>query len=221
MSLQDKTSDPLRIGVLIFPGFQSLDVFGPVDAFNVLSRSHPLTFAFVAHTLDAVPTQPPDMPHVLNQSVLPTHTFASPPPLDVLLVPGGAGTRANSPPIEAAIAYIKDAYPTVKYLMTVCTGSGLAAKAGVLDGKRATTNKRAFKEITAWNSKVDWVARARWVTDGNIWTSSGISAGIDVALAWIAHVYNDDTAQDVANMLEYERCTDSTNDPFAALYGLT
>ncbi|KAL3464716.1 class I glutamine amidotransferase-like protein [Aspergillus heterothallicus] len=212
---------PLRIGVLVFPGFQALDAFGPLDCLNVLSRTHPLTLSILSHDLSPVTTKSPSHPASIAQSILPTHTFSDPPPLDVLLVPGGLGTRLlDSDPITASIAFIRCTCPRLKYLLTVCTGSGLAARAGVLDGKRATTNKRAFEEIKSWRREVDWVSKARWVVDGNVWTSSGVSAGIDVTLAWIESVYGDEVARGVADGMEYRRVRDGGDDPFAELYGL-
>ncbi|KAL5340839.1 class I glutamine amidotransferase-like protein [Aspergillus crustosus] len=224
------TTNPLRIGLVLFPGFQALDAFGPIDCLNVLSRTYPLTLSILSHTLDPVSTAvsssssstpTSSTPIAISQSVVPTHTFSTAPDLDVLLVPGGLGTRLlDSDSIKASIEFIADVYPSLQYLITVCTGSALAAKAGVLDGKKATTNKRAFKEVTAWREDVEWVARARWVVDGNVWTSSGVSAGIDVILAWIGSVYGEEVARGIAVGFEYTRHEDAEEDPFAGLYGL-
>lgn len=217
----------MNFGVIIFPAFQQLDVFGPLDALSLLSRSHNMNLYTIAATMDPVSTKkltpkdsggyqpPPSKSPELGTTILPTHTFATAPPLDVLLVPGGQGTRAQSPAISEAIEFIKDRFPSLQYLITVCTGSGLAARSGVLDGRRATTNKLAWEATTALRPQVDWVHRARWVQDGNIWTSSGISAGIDVTFAWIEDVYGADVAKDVADRMEYTRVTDPDNDPFA------
>lgn len=157
-------------------------------------------------------TESPDF----GTSILPTHTFETAPPLDVLVVPGGQGTRAQSAAISGSIEFIGQRFPSLQYLITVCTGAGLAARASVLDGKRATTNKLAWESTTALRPQVDWIHRARWVNDGNIWTSSGISAGIDVTFAWIAHVYGADVAKNIADRMEYTRVTDPDNDPFAS-----
>ncbi|PYH92654.1 class I glutamine amidotransferase-like protein [Aspergillus ellipticus CBS 707.79] len=217
-----KFDTPLRIGVVLFPGFQALDVFGPMDCFNVLSWQHPnMTLSILAPTLDPVSTKSPVTPHAIGEQVVPTHTFASPPPLDVLLVPGGLGTRGSAPPLLAAIDFVRSTYPSLKYLITVCTGAGIAARAGVLDGRKATTNKHAFKEIAALGPNVHWVPRARWVTDGNIWTASGVTAGIDVTIAWIGEVFGEAFAQRLADEMEHTRHTDSSVDPFAELYGLS
>jgi len=102
----------------------------------------------------------------------------------------------------------------------VCTGAGLAARAGLLDGKRATTNKATWALTTAFGPKVKWVPKARWVVDGKVWTSAGGSAGIDVTLAWVGEVFGEGAAGWVADGLEYERCLDSGRDPFAEKNGL-
>ncbi|KAJ5961841.1 hypothetical protein N7501_006782 [Penicillium viridicatum] len=210
----------LRVGVVLFPGFQALDVFGPVDCINVLSWSHSVTLALISSTLEPVTTKPSTSANAIGQSVVPTHTFATAPPLDLLFVPGGLGTRGSSPVIEEAILYIRSIYPRLGYLITVCTGAALAARAGVLNGKRATTNKMAWAEITGLGVNVDWVPRARWVVDGNVWSSSGVSAGIDVTLAWIGEVYGSEVARDISDSMEYTRHEDPSHDPFAELHGL-
>lgn len=90
----------------------------------------------------------------------------------------------------------------------------------MLDGKRATSNKMVWREMSALRPEVEWVARARWVVDGNIWTSSGVSAGIDVTLAWIGEVFGKEKAKGIADWIEYSRHEDPDVDPFAELYGL-
>ncbi len=214
---------PTRYGCMLFPGFQAIDVFGPLDALNTLSWSHNITLALIAKTMDPVSTvvRNPAFNRVnssFGESVLPTHTFADAPPLDVLLVPGGIGTM--SPDVHEEIAFIKATYPKLRYLITVCTGAGLAARAGVLDGKNATTNKATWASTTALGPHVNWITHARWVVAGNIWSSSGVTAGIDVLFAWMEAVYGNATATRVANSLEYERHLNSSWDPFADLYKL-
>jgi len=223
MTSKPDSDVPVKFGVLGYPGFQALDTFGPLDAFNTLARTYtaPFTLSIIAATLDPVSTTPSHIPWVnptFAQSIVPTHTFDTAPPLDVLLVPGGIG--ALEPTIAGVIEFIKKVYPSLKYLITVCNGSVVAALAGVLDGKRATTNKQLWKPSTEARKEVDWVARARWVVDGNVWTSSGVSAGIDVTFAFITAVYGAEAADEVANILEYERHTDPSWDPFAELAGL-
>jgi transcriptional regulator GlxA family with amidase domain len=126
----------------------------------------------------------------------------------------------------------------LKWILTVCTGSEILARTGALDGKRATTNKRAFNQASTSDQthmcaldsdvctkvkekhlKVNWVAKGRWVVDGDIWTSSGISAGIDLTFAWISEVFGEETAQYVADRSEYERNTEPENDRFTERWG--
>jgi len=104
---------------------------------------------------------------------------------------------------------------------SVCTGSVLLAAAGLLDGYRATSNKRAFAWAVQQGSNVDWEAQARWVDDRDRWTSSGVAAGMDMSIALIASLHGEDVAAEVATRVELEPHSDSTWDPFAALNGLT
>ncbi|OGM47764.1 hypothetical protein ABOM_003278 [Aspergillus bombycis] len=218
--MAESITPPLRFGVVLFPGFQALDAFGPLDCINVLSWSENISLSLLASSLDPVTTKPPTLPGAVGQSVVPTHTFGTAPPLDVLLIPGGLGTMGDSPILQEIITFIQRVYPRLKHLITVCTGSGLAAQAGVLDGKRATSNKKVFQEIISLRPQVQWVYHARWVTDGNIWTSSGVSAGIDATLAWIEEVYGKEKAQDIANEIEYCRHENASRDPFAGLHAI-
>lgn len=129
-------------------------------------------------------------------TVPPTHTFANAPSdLEVLLVPGGAGSRA--PNLNATLDYIKEVFPKLKYLVTVCTGSLVVARTGLLSGMRATTNKAAWKGVVAADPTAHWIPKARWAVDGKIWSSSGVSAGIDVTLAFIACHYGESVAANV------------------------
>lgn len=149
---------------------------------------------------------------------MPTHTFTKPPEdLEVLLVPGGFGTR-DEQEMGAVRPFIKDCYPKLRYLLTVCTGSAVVARTGILDGKKATSNKKSWARATAQGPNVEWVPKARWVVDGNIWTSSGITAGMDLIYAFVGQVYSQEVAEDIANASEYERHLDPSDDPFAEVW---
>ena len=106
------------------------------------------------------------------------------------------------------------------FTVTVCTGSALLAKTGLLDGRRATTNKLAFNWVSAQGPRVRWVAQARWVEDGKFFTASGVSAGLDGTLALVEKIGGAKVAQEVARWAEYDRHTDAGWDPFAQLAGL-
>ncbi len=138
----------------------------------------------------------------------------------IVLIPGGAGTRdlaSNSEYISFIKAFATDA----TYILSVCTGAALLAKAGLLDGKKATSNKRAFEWVVAQSSDVTWIKKSRWVSDGHVFTSSGISAGIDMTLGFIEMLYGRDEALKISNRIEYTWHTDSEDDPFADLYPFT
>lgn len=135
---------PKKYAVALFEGFQALDVFGPLDALNFLSKETPLELYVLAQTLEPVTTRLEGSDLTIGQSIVPTHTFdTAPDDIEVLLVPGGIGTRrleATQPVVD----FITKTYPKLEFLLTVCTGSALTARAGVMDGKRATSNKRGF-----------------------------------------------------------------------------
>jgi putative intracellular protease/amidase len=154
------------------------DMTGVVDPLQILSHQFPMNLYILASTLDPVTTEPGSAAMNTHNSsfwptINPTHTFATAPDdIEVLIVPGGPGVRA--PDVSPMTDFIRDRYPKLRYLLTVCTGAGLAARSGVLDGRRATTNKKAWDSITAYGPNTTWVSPARWVVDGNIWTSSGV-----------------------------------------------
>lgn len=216
MSDPAPSSKPLRIGALVFPGFQALDLFGPLDIFNTMSLKHPIELSLLSTTLDPVSTA--TLPGQVGQSVLPTATLDNAPAdFDLLIVPGGHGTRLS---VDPYVEYIARAYPTTGSVLSVCTGARLLARAGVLDGRRATTNKNAFNDVTPTGPRTYWVAHERWVQDGNVWTAAGITAGIDAALAWVEDRYGPQQAADAANWLEYVRMAVPGEDIFAAVRGI-
>ena len=201
---------PLRLGVVLFEGFELLDVFGPLEMFGVVPGRFDLSL-IGPHTGPLASSQGP-------RSVC-DHTYDDAPRCDIVLVPGGIGNR---PLLEdrSFLDWLAGYCATADYVTSVCTGSALLAAAGLLEGYRATTNKRAFSWVRAIGDRVEWVAEARWVVDRNRWTSSGVAAGIDMALALIAHLHGEATAQRTADGTEYDWHTDSSWDPFAAKNGL-
>lgn len=211
-----------RLGVIIFPGFALLDVAGPMQFFNQLSTLRSFELSIIAKTLDPISTIPPKsaMPPIQYQPIgeqwLPTHTFENAPDLDILLVPGGHGIRDTSI-FDDVTAFIKARYSTLKYLLSVCTGSTMVAAAGVLDGRKATSNKFSWEFATS-NQSVNWIRKARWVVDGNIWSSSGVAAGMDMTYAFISTVFSSEIAQRIANIMEYEPHTNPDWDPFSEIW---
>jgi transcriptional regulator GlxA family with amidase domain len=151
--------------------------------------------------------------------VVAAHAFDDAPHLDLILVPGGFGTRteAENPRM---LEFLRRRGAEAEIVMSVCTGSALLARSGLLDGKRATTNKMFFQWGADQGPRVEWVKEARWVEDGKVVTSSGVSAGIDMALAVIARLYGNDMSERLAVAAEYDWHRDAAWDPFARVHGL-
>ncbi|KAG8721476.1 hypothetical protein FRC09_007843 [Ceratobasidium sp. 395] len=153
--------------------------------------------------------------------VLPSKTFEEVASMqfDIILIPGGPGARPDQAS-KAVNDFISKQVTNAKYVLTVCTGSWLLSGSGVLDGKRATTNKFTFNEVKRQTSAaINWVPKARWVVDGNIWTSSGVTAGQDMAFEFLKLVAGEEFATFSKNVIEL-RATDADDDEFAAVYGL-
>lgn len=203
-------SDRISVGVVLFDGFELLDVFGPLEMFGQLPNHFEL--CLVAENGDIVASnQGP-------RSVL-DFGFDSSPQFNMLLVPGGSGTRREVHNPEL-LEWLRSQADNAQYVTSVCTGSALLARAGLLDGRRATTNKAAFDWVTSQSDQVDWQKQARWVEDERFFTSSGVSAGMDMALALIAEITDLDTAKQVATWSEYEWHQNPDWDPFAAIHDL-
>ena len=198
------------VGVVLFDRFELLDVFGPLEIFGVL-KNH----------FEIVVIGPPDGYVASSQgprSVVDV-AYAGAPRGDVVLVPGGLGTRSRVDDGEF-IGWLGDWASKAELVTSVCTGSGVLARAGLLDGYRATSNKRDFAFAVSQGPLVEWVPSARWVADRDRWTSSGVAAGMDMALALVAHLHGEQLATAVANAIELDWHRDSSWDPFAVLNGL-
>lgn len=198
------------VGAVIFPGFELLDLYGPLEFYGMLPEDFELRM--VAETRD--PVRSGQGPRSCVDD-----SFSDAAGYDVLLVPGGPGTRREVSN-EALLGWLKDAAPHAELVTSVCTGAALLAQAGLLDEKQATTNKAAFAWATSHGHNVEWVPKARWVEDGNILTSSGVSAGMDMSLTAVARLLGQEKAEQAATWAEYEWHRDPDWDPFAAVYGL-
>lgn len=200
-----------KLGMILFDGFELLDVFGPLEMFGMLKDR--VEIVMIAPQAGPVKSG-------AGPAAVADFGFADAPRLDIVMIPGGIGTRreVNDADFMAAIKTIAQATPQVA---TICTGSGLLAKTGLIDGVKATSNKMAWKWATSQGAKVLWIPQARWVEDGKYISSSGISAGTDMALGLIAKLYGKDMAQWVAHRTEYRWNDNAADDPFAAMNALT
>lgn len=190
-----------RLVALVFPGFEMLDLFGPLQM---------LSYDFES----VVTAVEPDTVTSSRGPAIEAVALPEDASIDLLLVPGGIGTRAGVD--DAALVGVVDALSArAVRTATVCTGAALLAKTGRLDGRRATSNKRAFDWVRSCGPNVDWQPRARWVEDGAYVTSSGVAAGMDMALRLLADLHGTAHAEAVAKQVEYRWAREADDDPFA------
>jgi putative intracellular protease/amidase len=164
-----------------------------------------------------------DPKYALNPTMLATHSFEDAPELDIIIVPGGVGDflmdNENNFDMENFIA---SRYDRAQYILSVCTGATTLARAGILNGQRATTNKAAWAWATdpRHGSNITWVPNARWIANEKVWTSSGVAAGMDMMYAFLSHYYGSEHVNETLNGIEYVPHTDPHWDPFAVVHNV-
>jgi putative intracellular protease/amidase len=198
------------LAALVFPGFETLDYFGPMEMLGGFGKETQIIT--VAKGRDPVPS-------CHGQRIVVERTMSEKNDYDLLFIPGGDSALIEGKD-EDVLQWIREASENAEKVMAVCTGSILLGMTGVLDGHKATTNKRDFTNTVHLASNVEWVKEARWVEDGKFFTSSGVSAGMDMALAVMADLYGMEMAERLALGCEYEWHKDANRDPFAKLAGL-
>ncbi|MCX8672107.1 DJ-1/PfpI family protein [Bifidobacterium sp. B4001] len=192
------------VNVVVFDGFEPLDVFGPFDVFT-----HTDAVGVRIFSLDG-PGATVSEGGARVEALGPEEID----PRGVLLIPGGSGTRALVGD-GRWLSSLRRLAAQSSQVLTVCTGSALLAAAGALDGRRTTSNDLAFDWVVGTGERVDWIKEARWVVDGKFRTSSGISAGIDMALDYVEDTCGPEAADKVSAQMEYIRNRESGYDPFA------
>ena len=203
---QTKKENTMEIAIIMFNDYETLDVFGPAEIFGRLVSLYDLRFYSLEGGIITNRHKVPVMTEKLE-------TISSNP--EIVLIPGGLGTRKEVNNL-LLIEKIKELSQASKYVLTVCTGSALLAKSGLLDGKKATTNKRAFSWVSSQGTHVEWDKKARWKVDGKYYTSSGVSAGMDMAFGFLADRHGIDFARKAAKEIEYNWVEDKDNDNFFA-----
>lgn len=184
-------------GLLLFDKAEELDFVGPWEVFtsSAMIRAQGDTTMLIAERRDPVRCNK-------GMRVLPDHTFDDHPPLDVLLVPGGNGTRTEvTNPV--LIEWIRKASTQVAWTTSVCTGALLLHEAGAAHGRRVATH-HAFEDTLQARGNITVVRDARYVVDGHVVTSQGVSAGIDMALWLIGQLHGRDHARAVRRYIQYE-----------------
>jgi transcriptional regulator GlxA family with amidase domain len=196
---------PRTVGILIFPEVEILDFCGPFEVFASAtqppeSEGGPEQRLFDVFTIAERPEVVGCRGGLLVQ---PNHTLADHPPLDLVVVPGGFGTRAQreNPVVLDWIARQRGAGALTT---SVCTGAFLLGAAGLLDGLRATTHWTTIDGLRALHAETDVLADARVVDEGEIITSAGVSAGIDMALHVVSRLHGAEVARRTARDMEYD-----------------
>jgi cyclohexyl-isocyanide hydratase len=179
-----------RIGLLIFPNMTQLDMTGP---YEVLARLPNSSVDLIARSLDPVATD-------RGMRIVPTVTYDTCPPLDVIMVPGGPGQQELMED-EQALSFLRRQAAGAKYITSVCTGSLVLGAAGLLKGKRATSHWNALEHLKLLGAIP---VSEKVVVDGNIVTGAGVTSGIDFALQLAAMLEGEETAREIQLQIEYD-----------------
>lgn len=194
----------MTVGILLFEEFETLDVFGPVEILGRLKNDYKIKFYSLSGG---------DISNSHGVTIFTKKLEEIKTGVDIFLIPGGYGTRIEVEN-DSLLKAIRNISELSKYVLTVCTGTALLAKTGLLDFRKATTNKIAFDWVITNGQNVNWIEQARWVVDQKFYTSSGVSAGMDMALGFLKDLHGIKIARQVAEEIEYEWTEDSENDSF-------
>lgn len=192
------------ITCLIFDDFETLDLFGVVEVFGRLPDIYHCQFVSLKGGLITSSQNVQIHTQSIKDDSLST---------DILLIVGGKGTRMLVKD-RAFLTVLKQYCEKAEFVLSVCTGSALLAKTGLLDGKSATSNKLAWQWVTEQSTQVNWIGKARWVVDGKYYSSAGVSAGMDMAYGFIADRHGIDIARQKAKEIEYYWNEDKNEDSF-------
>ena len=194
----------MKVAVLLFEDFESLDVFGPVEIFGRLADLYTVSF----YSLSGGQIKNKHGVSILTDKLETIYKNEV-----IFLIPGGLGTRKEVEN-KLLIDTIKQISTFSQFVLTVCTGSALLARTALLDGKTATSNKRAFAWVMTNGANVKWDKKARWTVDGKYYTSSGVSAGMDMSLGFLADRHGIEFARKVAFEIEYNWTDNKDSDTF-------
>jgi transcriptional regulator GlxA family with amidase domain len=199
----NKDQLPLKVGILIFDQVEVLDVAGPFEVFTVTrlteefrqEESSPFKVLLVSQSMDQVSA-------IGGLRFTPDVTVDNCPELDILIAPGGRGTRTQVRNANL-LKWIAEKSGRTKLTGSVCTGSSLLGRAGLLDRREATTHWRSFDFLRQAAPKAYIREDLRFTMDGSIVTSAGISAGIDMALHIVSHLFGTKTGEATARQMDY------------------
>jgi transcriptional regulator GlxA family with amidase domain len=184
------------IGIVLFPDAEELDWAGPYEVFTMAAMGRDLEVVTIAQSTEPVRC-------AKGLRVLPDHDFDSAPALDVVLVPGGIGTRKemDNPRL---IEWLRAIAPGCTWVTSVCTGAMVLAKAGLADGRRITTHWGCIGELREVARDSEVLEGVRYVRDGRLVTAAGVSAGIDMSLWLVGQIFDPTVARNTQRMMEYD-----------------
>lgn len=211
--------DTIRIGILVYQGFEPIDVWGFTEAFAI-SRflgtdyqsppPYPFEILLISNEVKPSSTALPASVKSANGPCVAPDMFrdeALAEPFDLLMIPGGKTAplmEGSAEAVKALVDWVKGMDKRVKLMTSVCTGAAVLARAGVLDGKHATTNHNAFAWVTQYGPRVLWDNVSRWVDDGRYVTSAGVSSGTDMAFHLVHRLAGRAVAEAAAKEAEYD-----------------
>lgn len=189
------------VGILLFNEVEVLDFAGPFEVFSITTLKNTDTKPFVVKTI----SQTGELISARNGlQVKPDFHFGNHPPLDILIIPGGYGAEEIEIHNPAVIEWIQNQSSQVEYLTSVCTGAFLLAKAGLLDGKQATTHWMDLDRLENEFPNISVQRKVKYVDQGSLITSGGISAGIHMSFHLISRLLGQDVAMTTAKRMEYD-----------------
>ncbi|MBX9784778.1 MAG: DJ-1/PfpI family protein [Chitinophagaceae bacterium] len=197
-----------RVAIFIFNEVEVLDFAGPFEVFSVAglrTRSVPPFEVFTAAQFDTINARN-------HLTIKPTYTLEKAPKADIIVIPGGGGFHADGTPFGSrremnnpiVLKWIQEQSANAQLTLSVCTGSLILAKAGLLEGKEATTHFLAIDSLRKISDNITVKEKTRFADNGNIITSEGVSAGIDMSLHVVAKLLGKETADETAKYMQYD-----------------
>lgn len=181
----------MKMNFYLFNNFETLDLFGPVEIFCRVPDLEPEYYSFKGGVIESA-----------QKTKIITKPINECEDGSIFLIPGGRGTRSLVKDKEELSA-IKNVCENAKWCLSVCTGSAVLAACGLLDGKVATSNKKAFEWVRSCSANVCWEKIPRFCKDGKFYTSAGVSAGIDMALEFVKDNYGNELVEAIVDDIEY------------------
>ena len=189
-------NNPLQVGIVVFPDVEELDFGGPWEVFTMAAQLGAPLRAFTV----AWPDKPLRCAKGLRIEA--DYDFSDALKADLVVVPGGRGTRTIIMD-DGFIDTLRDYLAAATWQASVCTGAALLGQTGFLDGKRATTNHAAIDWVRSMAVKASFTTDERYVRHGSVVTSGGVSAGIDMSMWFVGHLFGHDTARETQRVMEY------------------